>query len=333
MNVIVDSKTNKKKYKISRMSEFSIETSLDIPADHFNVKIENPVLDGYGTNSGLLNDNDTFTIQEDEKVILEGIADDVDEYWDDGGSRIEVDGRDKSLLLLENDAIPKTYYKLKFSTLLKTIASPYGFSSFKVNSKYDKVIDKIVVEVGDSEWDILLRECKKLDMWLWCTPDGAIIADILNYSGSPTYTFSNDLSLKKAIRIKRFSKKKSGSDLKNEVWVRGHDSKAFTVKYKDSDLTSRGYNRRMIIEDPDANNIAKGEEIAKQTIEERKRGSFEIEITINGKHDVETNKTAYVKDNVTKTDGVFFIVGVRHQKNDNVGNEKIIRLRPLWEGL
>lgn len=329
MQVTVNSKKDNKQYKITRMSEFDIETSMDIPADHFNITIQNPD----GINSELFNDNDSFSIEDNGKTILDGIADDVDEYWDDGGAKIEVDGRDKSLLLIENDAEPKTYYKLKFSDFLKKIASPYGFSKFVVNSQYDKVIDKIVVEVGDSEWDILFRECKKLDMWLWCSPDGTIIADVLNYSGKPTYTFSNDLSIKSAIRIKRFSKKKRGSDLKNQIWVRGHGSKAFTSKYKDSILTDRGYNRRMIIEDPDATNISKGEEIAKRTIKERKRGSFEIELTIHGKHQIETNKTAYIKDRITKTEGVFFIVGVRHKKNDNSGNEKIVRLRPLWEGL
>lgn len=328
MQVIVDSKTNNKQYKITRISEFDIETSMDIPADHFNIIIENPD----GINSELLNDNDSFIIKDNDKTILDGIADDVDEYWDYSGSKIAIDGRDKSLLLIENDAEPKTYYKLKFSDFLKQIASPYGFT-FQVNSQYDKVIEKIVVEVGDSEWDILFRECKKLDMWLWCTPDGTIIADVLNYSGNPLYTFSNDLSIKNAIRIERFHKKKRGSDLKSEVWVRGHGDKTFIAKYKDSTLTSRGYNRRMIIEDTDAINISKGEEIAKRNIDERKRGSFEIELTIHGKHQVETNKTAYVKDLVAKTEGTFFIVGVRHKKNDNVGNEKIIRLRPLWEGL
>lgn len=334
MLVIVDSNKHNKQFQINRMSEFDIETSMDIPADHFNIVIENPVgQDDYGMNADLLNDNDTFTISENDKIILDGISDDVNEFWNDNGSKIEIDGRDRSLLLLENDAEPKTYYKLKFSYFLKKIASPYGFSNFQVNSTYDKVIEKIVVEVGDSEWDTLFRECKKLGMWLWCTSNSTIIADILNYKEKPSYTFSNDLSIKDAIRIKRFSKRKRGADIKSEVWVRGHGSKTFTSKFKDAALTALGYVRRMIIEDGDAKNTAKGEEIAKQHIQERKRGSLEIEITINGKHYVEINETAYVKDKVTKTDGVFFIVGVKHKKNDNVGNEKIIRLRPLWEGL
>lgn len=334
MLVIVDSNKHKKQFKIQRMSEFDIETSMDIPADHFNIVIDNPVnSDGYGVNAEILNPNDKFIICEDNDVILDGIADDVDEGWGDEGAKIEIDGRDKSMLLLENDAEPKTYYKLKFSDFLKKLASPYGFTNFQVNSTYDKVIDKIVVEVGDSEWDTLLRECKKLGMWLWCTSNSTIIADVLNYKENPSYTFSNDLSVANAIRMKIFSKRKRGADIKSEVWVRGQGKKTFTAKFKDTALIALGYVRRMIVEDGEAKNIADGEKIGKRNVDERKRGSFEIELTINGRHKIETNKTAYVKDKVTKTDGVFFIVGVKQKKSDNVGYEKIIRLRQLWEGL
>ena len=332
MYVEVQSKVYKKAYEINRMSEYNVETSLDIPADYFNIIIENPVDNkGFGLNADVFNPNDTFKISENYGIILNGVADDTDEYWDEGGSKIELSGRDISMLLLENDAEPRTYNKLKLSAFINKIAGPYGFKA-KVNSKYDKVINKIVVEVGDSEWDCIFRETKKLDMWLWCEPDGTLVADKLNYSGAPSYKFSNDLSID-AIRIKKFSKKKRGADIKNEVWVRGQGKKAFTAKYKDNDLTNKGYKRRMIIEDGEAKNIKDGQDKGKKLVQERKRGSFEIELTINGKHEVKTNKTAYVKDKVTKTEGTFFIVGVRDKKNDNIGHEKIIRLRPLWEGL
>ena len=332
MHVEVGSKVHKKTYEINRMSEYDVETSLDIPADYFNIIIENPINDkGYGINAGIFNPNDTFKISENYGIILNGVADDVDEYWDENGSKIELSGRDISMLLLENDAEPRTYNKLKLSAFINKIAGPYGLKA-KVNSKYDKVINKIVVEVGDSEWDTIFRETKKLDMWLWCEPDGTLVADKLNYSEKPSYKFSNDLSID-AIRIEKFSKKKRGADIKNEVWVRGHGNKAFTAKYKDNDLTNKGYRRRMIIEDGEAKNISKGQETGKKQVQERKRGSFEIELTINGKHEVKTNKTAYIKDKVTKTEGTFFIIGVKDKKNNNVGHIKIIRLRPLWEGL
>ena len=245
MLVEVESKRTQKQLKIQRMSKYDIETSMDIPADRFNITVENPVdSEGYGMNSELLNPNDTFSIIENETVILDGIADDVEEYWSGYASNIEIDGRDKSLLLLENDAEPKTYYKLKFSGLLEKLSGPYGFTNFKVNPTLDKIIGKIVVEAGDSEWDVLFAEAQKLGMWLWCMPDSTIVADVLNYKEDPSYKFSNDLSIN-AIRMKTFRKRKSGADIKNEVWVRGHEKKNIGFKYKDKELTYAGaYNRR-----------------------------------------------------------------------------------------
>ena len=89
----------------------------------------------------------------------------------------------------------------------------------------------------------------------------------------------------------------------------------------------------LIIEDGSCKTVKAAEEKAKQGVLDRKRGSFEIELKINGKHDIQINKTAYVKDNRTSTEGVFFIVGIRFTKDDRAGVEKVIRLRPLWEGL
>lgn len=332
INIDIYSNRDSKGYKINRISEYDIDTSLDIAADHFNIVVENPVgSDGKGYSTGIFNDNDNVLVKEDDVTILNGLTDDVTELWGESGSRIEIVGRDMSMLLLENDAIPKTYYKLKLSSFIKTITAPYKYFKVKVNPAFDKVLDKIVVDVGETEWDCLMREAKKCGLWLWCDPDLTIIADKLGYNKDYSYVFSN--SEPGGILMKSFSKKKRGADIKSEVWVRGHDKKAFTSKYKDSNLTSWGYARRMIIEDGDAKTTSKARQTAKDKVEETKRGSLEIELTINGRHFIEVNKTAKIVDKVTNTIGVFFIIGVRRIKSSGVGHENIVRLRPLWEGL
>jgi len=333
MEVIVNTSADKKTYKIRQMSEYDIETSMDIPADHFNVKIENPTDEnGHGVNAELFNPNDSFRIEEAGITVLDGLADDVDEYWDENGSKVEIDGRDKSMLLLENDAIPQEYNKIKISALIKKIAGPFGFNNI-VNPQHDKTLTKVVVEGGDSIWDVIFRECNKQGLTIWCEPNGIINVDTPNYKESPSYKFSNDPSIKNAIRIERFSKRKRGADIKNEVWVRGQGKKTFTAKATDPELTQQGYQRRLITESGEAQNIAEGERVAKRHIRDRKIGTFEIELTVHGRHDIKINKTAYVKDRVTRTEGTFFIVSVRSKKNNNVGNIKILRLRRLDEGV
>lgn len=339
MKVNLKSHINKKEYEILRLSEYDIETTLDIPADYFSVIIENPIdyTSGLGKYADLFNDNDEIKIYEQNKLILSGIADDVIESWGEDYAKIELSGRDTTLLLLENDAEPKSYYDMNLASFINTLASPLGFS-VKVSSKYDRIAKKRVVEVGDSIWDALYRESKKLGLWIWCNHNKTIQVDKLNYKSTADYFFSNDLAKldskkNKYIPMKSLSKNKKGSQLKNEVWIRGHSNKAFTCKYKDSDLNNRGYSRRIITEDSDAKSISKANEIAKNMANERKKGSYEIEIVVNGKHLIDINKTAYIYDTKTKLDGVFFIVGIRSSKNHISGHTKTIRLRPLWEGL
>lgn len=333
MRVLVNSSRNKKEYLIERMKEYDVETSLDIPADYFKLVLSNPTdKNGNGLHSELFNPNDTFQISESYGTILDGISDDIDEGWDENGSYIEIIGRDKSLLLLENDAIPKTYYNLTLSSLIKQITVPYGFKTHVSNS-HDKTIKKIVVESGMSEWDVIFEQSKKLGLWLWCQPDGTLIADKLNYNKEPKYKFSNDFGPDKTfIKMKRLIKKKRGADIKSEVWIRGHGKKAFTHKHKDDELSKLNYKRRIILEDGNIKDRSKAIEKAKETIKERKKGSYEIEIEINGNNNVRLNEVAQVIDRRTKLNNKFLIVGIKDTKS-NTGTTQTIRLRPLWEGL
>lgn len=332
MLVHVESKRNQKQYRVSRMSEYYIETSLDIPADHFNIVLENTVDEtGKGAYGGMLGPNDVIKIEQNNEVILNGIIDDIKESWNSSGSTIEITGRDKSLLLLDNDAEPRTYHRLKYSEFLKQLSAPYGFKEIKVASSQDVMIEKIVVESGDSIWDALNREAEGLKMKLWCDAHGAIVAEALNYQKQPIYHFSNQLG--NAIKIKQLQNKIKGSRIKGEVWVRGHGSKAFIVKHQNEDLMRQGYHKRAIINSGLIKNVAEAEALAKKYIKDRVEGSHEIEITINGKHQIKINETAYLEDHITGMKGVFFIVGIKHRKNTRIGEEKIIRLRPLGEGL
>lgn len=326
VNITTDNKN--KQYEVTNMKEYDIETSLDIPADYFKLVFSNPVdQTGVGIHSNKFNYDDDFQIVDGGEVILQGISDDVDEGWDSqNGSYIEITGRDKALLLLDNDAEPQTYYNLSLSALINKLAGPYGFKSKVVG---DSTIEKIVVDVGMSEWDVLFEEAKKLGLWLWCEADGTLVANKLN-AGSPIWTFSNHMKEdRKVIKMTSFIKKKRGADIKNEVWVRGHHEKTFTHKYKSGD----GRRRRMIMEDPDAKSIGDAAKTAKNKIDESKRGSFELELECSGKYNIKVNQVARVKEKITKIDGEFLVIGVKSIKSSSAGNVKRVRLRPKGEGL
>lgn len=304
MKVAIESRKNKQRYAVRRFSELYVETNLDIPADFFQIVIENPLNEwGKGINAGRFAPNDQVIIEQENTQILRGITDEVRCYWDDVTSKIEMDGRDYSQLLLDNSAEPRTYNQLSFGDYMKTIATPYGFSKFRVNSLKDQALQKITVEPGDSQWDTLHREARRLGMWLWCMPDGTLVADELNYGSAPLYRFSNEES--DSIKIKKLDMKEDGTYIRGEVWVRGYGQKTFLTKYQHQGLIDQGFDKRRIIE-TNAKNSKEAETMAKRFIEETLIGNYEIQITVNGKHSIEVNQTAYVKDKITGIEGVFF---------------------------
>lgn len=338
LQAYIKNRKKNKAWMVKRIKEYSYEISMDIPADEFRLSLANIKNEqGEGGYSEVYDDNDIVILKElvestgEFKELITGITDEVSEFWDDKTYGVDIIGRDLSMLLLENDAEPRTYENITLASLTQTISSRYGFT-VKVNPEFDKPIKKITVEPGTTEWDLLSEEAKKLGMWLWCTANGELIADVLNYKENPYITFSNDY-IPDANYILGFKKTKKGSDIKSECWVRGQGKKSFISKFIEPTLEKYGYVRRKVIEDSDAKDPANAEKIAERNVKDSLKGSFEIELKVHGKTNIQVNKTAKVSDKNTRTYGVFFIVGYRHSKSENDGNIKYVRLRPLWEGL
>ena len=324
MSISITNKSSGNKYDILRLESYDIENAMDIPADHFSLQIGN-----IGGIYSTYFDSDDIVSVSDEEYLFVGIVDDFKIKWDSSGNYLYLDGRDKALLLLDNDAEPRTYYNLTLEELIKKLAIPFGFTSFDIAKT--KSIAKIVVDLGESVWDVMFRICRNQGYWLWIKPDGTIVAQTLNYSALPSYVFSN--SEINALPIESLEKTKSSAKLKSEIWVRAQGEKTIIAKKKDQSLYDKGFIRRLILEDPDSDNYKEAEKKAEEELKDSKKGSLEIVIETRGNKKILTNTTAKVIDPKSNTDGVFFIVGVRHIKNRDKGNITVVRLRPLWEGL
>lgn len=338
LQAYIKNRKKNKAWTVKRIKEYSYEISMDIPADEFRLSLSNIKNEqGEGGYSEVYDDNDIVILKEkvestgEFRELITGISDEVIEFWDERSYGVDIIGRDLSMLLLENDAEPRTYENITLTSLTQNIAGRYGFT-VNINPAFDKPIKKITVEPGTTEWDLLSEEAKKLGMWLWCTASGEIVADVLNYKEEPYITFSNDF-IPGAIFMLGFKKTKKGADIKSECWVRGQGKKSFISKFVEATLQKYGYVRRKVIEDADAKDPANAEKIGERNVKDSLKGSFELEIKVSGKTNIEVNKTAKVSDKNTRTYGVYFIVGYRHVKNENEGNVKYVRLRPLWEGL
>lgn len=323
MKITITSSKTGKQYNVSRFLSYDIDTSIDIPADHFNVEIANP----YGENSGLFDANDSVIIEYGGTVILNGIIDDMRSTVDNTGARITLDGRDKSLLLLDNDAIPQAYYNLTLESFIKKIATPYGFTKFDIAKT--ETVAKIKIEPGQTEWEAIYQQAyKKMGLMPWVTADGTFVCKKLNYSRQPTHLFSNELP--GAINYTSSTVRLTLAGVKSEVLAKTYKEKGYPVARKYNPLIQEGFRRRRVIEDGEAENLKELIRNSDEFLEDSRRGSYEVTLTCKSNFAIKPNQTARVFDRIHKVDNVFWIVGVRHTLADE-GKTTTVRMWRIGE--
>lgn len=318
--------TQKGTYEIVRFKSYDIDLSIDIPADRFTVEIGNPTFEY----SNLFDYGDRVKVIKGGQQILSGIIDDVDDDDDDGGVLL-IDGRDTSLLLLDNDAVPTTLYNVDLNGLARHFATPYGLFGFDVEPG-DK-IGKLPITGGQIEWDVLNGEAFKQGKRVWTRPDDTIVVKKINYQQAPSYIFERGATVPGSVPIQSGKRRRSGANRRSEVWVRSYNGDSITHKAVDSTMKTRGLTRRRVLDVSDAKDQAETIKRANEALEQSKVGSWEYIAQLHGKHLIEIDKTARVRDDRYGIDEVLYIVGVNYKKDAQGGSRTTVRLRKLGEAV
>jgi prophage tail gpP-like protein len=307
-------------WEINRCLEYDIDLAMDIPADHFNLSIANPK-GGYAM---LFDEGDRVFVSVDGEEVLSGIIDDIDDEFSREGTLLILDGRDTSLVMVDNDAFPVRLYNINLLDLAKHFGKPYGYFSYAGDP--GKKISELAIKPGEREWDVLEREAQKQGKRLWMEASDTITTGIPNYEADSSYVFSNQ-EVEGAISYEKLKRKRSGSGRLSEVYVHHFDSRKKTIR-KDDTLLERGFVRRRVTEE-DAKDANK---VADDLLNQSKVGSFELELRINGTRLIQHNRIATVIDDRLKINDRFFIVGVNYRKG-KTGTYTTVRLRKLGEAI
>jgi prophage tail gpP-like protein len=227
VRAVVTTKWGKKGYTalpIRTVESYYVDTSLDNDADPWQIEIGDPEADYmemmhrdsevrvqlYGVGRGL-------------NPIVTGIADEV-MYSSEG--IITLAGRDYSALAIDSVAPPQQYRLVRAHDIVGKQAISIGFKN--TNLKKQNVIKKVQYTDGsESYWEFWYRLYRKEKMWLWTEPNGMLIANELNYTGSPAYFLGsprkNDPKSVYAqyIPIENMEITKSTQNRVGEIWVFG----------------------------------------------------------------------------------------------------------------
>lgn len=108
-------------------------------------------------------------LEDNGKVIFDGIADTITEFYSEGSYYFEVYGRNRISLLLDNEVQPAVYNNPTSEHICEIFLKPYGFADYEGGtSVYNGTFD---VAKGKSPWDIIESFCKTCYESLpYCSP-------------------------------------------------------------------------------------------------------------------------------------------------------------------
>lgn len=315
------------KYKVTSFKSYLVDQSIDIPADYFNFTWG----DARGEISNIISAGDEVWFYINDSLILNGLIDDFELNLDSQTDDINVTGRDKSLMLLDNDAMPKTFYNVTIEEYLQQVAPQYGITNFDIEDKGK--FDKVIIRAGSSEWLTLDRLCKRKGLYprydlelLRCTS--------LRADSNVDYHFSNDST--DTIKIKSI-KIKVSSDIKNEILVysngykRGSDfTTSEAIKGSALDPTLKVLKRR-VMHEMDLENIGDANSTAKQELKLANRKALTIEIVTHTIQAFYINKIAKVSIKSKNLDVLMLINKVTYSKDTNAGTTVKLELQLIEE--
>lgn len=139
-------------YPLERPLEASLLGTLESPARSLSITF--PL--GKGSLPGVAVGARLFR---DGEEIFSGFCDQQTAWEDAGGRRFTVQARSRGGLLLDNEALPRTYYNVTTGELFRSHLRPYGFSRLAVPRDCSAGI--FTVPKGMSEWEVFSAFCMR----------------------------------------------------------------------------------------------------------------------------------------------------------------------------
>jgi cell wall-associated NlpC family hydrolase len=312
----------------SLIRQLELETSIDIDSDAFSLTIPNP----YGKRLvyKYLLTADRIKLYRANNEIFTGIIDDIDVSSDESGTSCNIQGRDLIALLIDSDAVAKTFSSATAGGIIKSLAGEF-MTDFALCET--KALKEFIVEEGESVWDACFRAARKFpELYLWCEPRG-LVMDRLRFLDSPSYFFA-DHDIKGYTLVKNPKVTVSNTQRVSELIVKGkstlQDETEFEEKIIDSTFP---FKRRRIIADSDITSRDEAKKRAGDELKAAKVGYFEVTLTIPGLHDVAINRVAQVNLSRVGINDKLYILGANYRFDVNSGGETVIRLRDRYAAL
>lgn len=255
-----------------------INCSLDAPADDFT---------GVFPASANWLELAEIQVSNGEQTVFNGIVDEQTLVCGTNGTLITLRARSRAALLLDNEALPQTYYLPSLSDIFNRHAAPYGFTGFSGDTRTFPV--RYEVEKGVSEWSVIETFCRRfLKVRPRITAEGLLLAGV--QAGAKPVLFSRGggipyTSLTGTVRR---------CDPVSEVLVRTDIKSGYNLQVTDGEARGRGIRRRRFLD------LAGGASAdAQSIITDAKRRYREWRLACPGFLTVQVGSSAELRDDIS----------------------------------
>ena len=159
---------------VNTIESFSVDSSLDNDADSWELRIGDP----QGDYVAMMERNNEVRVELISSSpgsaghIFTGIADEIE--FDQSGVMV-LSGRDYSSLALDSTCLPVRFKAVKAKYVVANQARKLGFTNISL-SEVGEWKKTIKTDGSETFWEFWYRLYRNEKMWLWCGPNGALIA-------------------------------------------------------------------------------------------------------------------------------------------------------------
>lgn len=316
---------------VRNVEQYFVDTALDNDADTWTVTLGDP----NGDLMDLLDRDSEIRAQlfgvgrQGIDFLSTGIADDA--QYEDGSWTLT--GRDHSSLATDSTVRPMQFRHVRAWAIVAEQAKFLGFQ--KTSLSRAGMVKKVQYTDGsESYWDFWYRLYRKEKMWLWCEPNGMLVASRLNYNQKPTYYLGDprdsdsDFIVQQSIPVVGAIMRKATQARIYEVLVYGHrGDNGFSTTARDNTMAAWFKKPRKVMLDTESHTIKGAQKTGWEEIFEGKVGSKEFRITVaDPGFVIRQNKVARLHLADIGLFGNFFVVGSRIQATSD-GFVQEVRLR------
>lgn len=263
----------------------------------------------------------TVTLEKDGATFFRGLIDEQEVEFAANGASLTVSARSLAALLLDNEALPQTYYVPSVRLIYQRHAQPYGFAPFQGRDRTFST--KLQIEKGISEWEVIETFCRDyLETQPQVTLEGALkmepetpgTAVLFSNTGGIPYASAKEATL----RYQRIS----------QVWVRSERLGTYSTRVLDEKALGEGINRRRLLNSVDDTQtpVFRG----KQLLKKSREGSYELRLTCPGEWILEPETAARLEDPVLGRRENLVVAGIGYLL-DTGGERTQVTLRKKWE--